>query len=116
MTAFWPGPGWQPWDDLVAAGFRCTSDRRNVAPPVVLFEIERQEVTGTAGDGCLVIEGAVKVSVIPPGPDSADAMKWAWTGPVDVLMHSAYTESAALGSFEELTAVEVTIPFSHKEA
>lgn len=113
MSAFWPGPGWEPWDSLTTAGYRVTNDRRSTAPPVVLMEVEREQVTGAAGDGCVVVEGSVKAAVLPPGPDVADARKWAWTGPVAVLLPYADNEGAVAGEFEELPSVDLLIPFTY---
>lgn len=115
MAAFWPAAGWEPWDALVAAGYRVTSDRRNVAPPVILFEVESETVEGSAGADCLVITGAVKASVLPPGPDNADARKWAWTGPVPILLPYADQDGATAGDFEELPSVDLLLPFSYQQ-
>lgn len=113
MTAFWPEAGWWPWDALVAAGFRATNDRRNVAPPVVLFEVEEESYVGTAGNGCTVVECVVLARALGPAPGNADAYKWAWTGPVPILI--GLGESAqAVEEFEGLPCVEVRIPVTYK--
>ena len=72
--SWWPDPSWLPWATLTAAGVTVVDDPRNVSPPCALVVIDRAEIVGAC-----VVEYAVSIHLIAPGPDHADARRWLWT-------------------------------------
>jgi hypothetical protein len=111
-AGFWPGPGWAPWDALVAAGVRVVADPRSVAPPCVLVEVT-QARPGAAGP-CPVIEGEATAHIVLPGPAHGDGLHWAWTQVVPVLL--PYAELAVPGpDLGDWPTIAVTIPFTHAQ-
>jgi hypothetical protein len=83
---WWPGPGWEPWDDLVLAGVRVVDDPRNVSPPCVLMQIESIAVTALTGPGCFSADVVVMARCIAPGDLNADSTKDIWTRMVPALL------------------------------
>ncbi len=110
---WWPGPGWEPWDDLLAAGIRVTADIRNVALPCAFVEID--SVTSVGGGGCGVYDVAVKITLLAPAPDTADSRKWLWTIALPPLLPHITEPATAVQFSEDSAAVETMLLVTHKE-
>ena len=100
--SWWPAPGWQPWDALTAAGVRVVDDVRNVSPPCALVEIDTAELVGACA-----VDYEVRVRLIAPGPDHADAKKWLWTTAAPPLF--PYAATVTDDPWKEYPALTATI-------
>jgi hypothetical protein len=103
MSAWWPGPGWEPWDALTAAGVTVVDDPRNVSPPCALAEIEEAVMSGACA-----IDYTARIRLVAPGPDHADARKWLWTVAAPPLF--PYAERVADEEWEGYPSLVATIP------
>jgi len=116
MPGWFPGPGWEPWDALVAAGVHVFAEAREPTGPGVLMEVRQVTVEGRMAD-CMVMSVLVRATCVTPSPDTEDTRRWMWTVPVPVLLPYSDDDGATAGTYEDtdLPSVEVFLPHTYQE-